>query len=211
MVARWDIHNWPRKTFDIFMSHVTEDRDDLIVPVYDKLSNSGYVPWIDQADYPLGAESIEALRSNMLLCSHVVYFITPSLLQQGRGWTSAERALASVIQDHFHIGTQVFHKYQLPLYYFDSNDPEMSTLVQRSLWSPIRERGVQCPYDFVSEKVEVIKWTIEYISKFINQEQKAKINIEKLINQDIQLKHHFSRRDGLLDWVNSLGPYDIST
>lgn len=91
MPAQWRIEHWPSCVAHTFLSHCAEDRDHLVVPVYEELLRRRIVPWIDRKHYPLGRDAMEALQDELLKCRHVIYFVTPAMLNQGRGWAGTER------------------------------------------------------------------------------------------------------------------------
>src|SRR5690554_4175430 len=84
MPAQWRIEYWPKCIAEVFLSHCAEDRSGLVLPVYEELKRRGVIPWIDRHHYPASREAFEALREGLLKCRHVVYFITPAMLRQGR-------------------------------------------------------------------------------------------------------------------------------
>lgn len=82
MIGDWAIHHLPRCTHQVFLSHCAEDRDRLVVPVYNALENAEYFPWLDKHHYPVGQGAFEALREGILHCRHIVYFVTSRFLSQ---------------------------------------------------------------------------------------------------------------------------------
>ena len=82
----WQIASYPFCEFHVFLSHCAEDRDWLILPVYDALAQRGIIPWLDREDYYYGRDSRSALRDGLLRSRHVVFFITQAMLDNSRGW-----------------------------------------------------------------------------------------------------------------------------
>jgi hypothetical protein len=81
----WTIESFPPCTHHVFLSHSAEDRQELVVPVFELLSRRGVMPWLDRHDYPYGRGSRAALRDSILPCRHTVFFVTPAMLRQPRG------------------------------------------------------------------------------------------------------------------------------
>jgi len=208
MTSNWLIDHWPNKGFDVFLSHVAEDRDRLILPVYEALKQRKRIPWIDQVDYPLGVESIDALRQHLVRCSHIVYFITPAMLTQGRGWTAVERTLSSLIQSQFHFGSQVFYHFQVPLIFLPSEMQAKAEYV-RSIWSPLKELGITCPFDAQENPEKAQEWATELIDDFVRKEQVAAVSHRKQLAEQQNASEFFSTRKGLMEWLCSLGPNDL--
>src|SRR5437870_11133699 len=109
MPAQWSITNWPECDSHVFLSHCAEDRDNLVVPVYEELIRRNWRPWLDTEHYPLARDPLQAHQEALLKSRHVVYFVTPSMLRQGRGWGCLERAFASLIQRQLSYGGDLAH------------------------------------------------------------------------------------------------------
>ncbi len=52
MPAEWQIRYWPEVEWHVFLSHCQEDRELLVLPIFDELVRRGVVPWVDQHHYP---------------------------------------------------------------------------------------------------------------------------------------------------------------
>lgn len=163
MLSKWKIERWPRCLHHVFLSHCAENRQDLVVPVYERIARQKIIPWLDRHHYPSGRGSHEALRESLLRCRHVVYFVTPELLRQGesRGWCVLERGYGSVIQQAL---TDVGHV-ELPLFFVARTDPTL----QRSVWSALTDQGVF--FDSDSVKSNPVTWAVRQIADFIRREE----------------------------------------
>jgi len=179
MPARWRIDYWPECEKHVFLSHSAEDRKRLVVPVFEELSRRRILPWIDQSHYPLGREAISALQDELLRCRHVVYFVTPALLRQGRGWPGAERALAATIQQHLRYGDEIAHV-EMALLFVEPAEPAF----QRSVWRSLIDKAKPCEHavppsagggaddgrrDWAKEHV---LWAAAVVEQFVRQEEK---------------------------------------
>lgn len=195
MLSAIEIQDWPSPKFHVFLSHVAEDRDRLIGHVHRKLIKNRITPWYDQTDYPAGMEPIDTLQESLLRCHHVVYFITACNLSQGRGWSSAERAISSRINRHFHIAAHGVHHYELPLYFVPHNHTETA----RSIWNPLRQIGQICPHRIGTEKA--IDWAVDVITKFVIEQQLVRREILTKIAGNALLKSQIDQYRGMKAWL----------
>jgi hypothetical protein len=190
MPAIWRIDHWPRCVAYVFLSHSAEDRDGLVVPVYRELERRGVAAWIDRHHYPLGRDPIEALQEELLKARHVAYFVTPSTLQQGRGWTAAERAFAATVQQRLRDCTEIAHV-EIPLLFIDRNDERFL----RSVWNPLGSKAKQCQFPLADANApwqeSHVKWAAETIEAFVRQEEKWSLEVAELLDQDSRLSKKF--------------------
>jgi len=210
MPAQWRIEYWPCCVADAFLSHCAEDREGLVFPVFQELRNRGIVPWIDRHDYPVGRDAVEALREELLKCRHVVYFLTPAMLRQGRGWASAERILAGTIQQMLRYGDAEIAHVELPLMFVASDDP----VFRRSIWRALVDRAGQCPHAVASEHARIlparfddgmrqwqdahVQWAANMIESFIRQEERWAVELAMRFDQDHRLRQQFAHDENLM-------------
>ena len=191
MPSRWRIKFWPECDKHVFLSHCAEDRNELVSPVYDELGRRGIVPWFDRHHYPLGREAIEALQEELLKCRHVIYFITPAMLCQGRGWVSAERALTALIQHYLRRDTELAHV-ELPLLFVETSDIGF----QRSLWRSLADKGKRCPQAVSlggGWDKQHVDWAADQVEKFVRQEEQWAIDLELRLAGDSKLRSGLER------------------
>lgn len=136
MPAEWRINFWPPCTHHVFLSHCQEDRDQLVVPVFEELERRGIIPWIDRHHYPLARDALQALREGLLACRHTAYFLTGAALSNGRGWMAVERSFADAIQRRMVYGDESAH-FELPLLLVPQADPAF----QRSIWRSLVDKS----------------------------------------------------------------------
>jgi hypothetical protein len=194
MPAVWRIDYWPRCDNHVFLSHSAEDRDSLVIPAYRELEGRRIKGWIDYHDYPLGRDPMEALQEELLKARHVVYFVTASSLQQGRGWIAAERAFATVVQQRLRLnGPEVAHV-ELPLLFVPSDDQAFL----RSIWRPLSDKASRCPYAAASEgaswRDEHVQWAADTIEAFVRQEDRWSLQLVEAFDQDRTWSNHFKNR-----------------
>ena len=187
MPAEWDIRYWPQCLRHVFLSHCQEDRETLVRPVFEELGRRGFSPWIDEVHYPISRQGFETLREELLTCRHVVYFLTPAALRQGRGWMQAERAYADTIQSRLAYHGEMAHV-ELPLLFIARDDP----VYQRSSWRALLDKAQV--YDQISAPVE---WAATRIELFIRQEEDWARDLATRFAQDNRLSDHFSHDPNL--------------
>ncbi|HUQ69486.1 MAG TPA: toll/interleukin-1 receptor domain-containing protein [Planctomycetaceae bacterium] len=201
MVADWEISHWPIPAFHAFLSHCAEDREALVMPVYQLLVKDGCIPWIDMHDYPVGKDPFDALRDSLLRSRHVIYFITRNYLRQGRGWCATERAYAEVIQQHFRLRSAVLWDYELPLV-FVSRDEEP---LLRSTMNPIMSKAITCPFG-ARHRMKQVAWCAEQIRRLIQQQYALTDSLIERLEADRELRSELDRSHGLRQRLVSNAP-----
>lgn len=191
MPADWRIKHWPRCTHHVFLSHCAEDRQRLVVPVDQQLQAAACLGWIDLRNYPLGRDPLEVLREEVLLCRHTVYFVTASMLQQGRAWTGAEHAYAALIQRNLRYGSNDVCHVQLPLFFV----PQGHLQLARSAYAAIRHFGVFYPPGRLD--AGAVAWATNQILSFVRQEQQWAVQIAANMQNDPKMRAYFQQDNNL--------------
>ena len=204
MSADWKIEHWPELTHDAFLSHCREDKDDLVFPVFQQLALANVFPWFDWQDYPVGMKSLEALRQELVKCRHVIYFITPNLLKQGRGWCAVERSCSDLIQRHFEFSSSTLWNFELPLVFLPRNSSSLKKLVP-TVWLPVLERGVW--FDARSDqRLGQVEWATEQIQLLLQQQRASQQATTHRLQSDPALHQALQRVPGLADRITSAMP-----
>lgn len=204
MSASWSIRHWPKDAgFHCFLSHCAENRDSLVLPVFHRLIEQGLIPWIDEHHYPLATDSFHALRSRMLLCRHVIYFITPQLLRQGRGWCAAERVYAELIQSHLRSPGRELWSFELPLVFLQNRSDER--LLRSTYSSLVAGQGNYCPYP-LSQRRRCIDWSARQIARLVQQQYADQQFLFDVVEADSDLRNHLDRMPGLRQRLLSSAP-----
>jgi len=204
MAAKWELSAWPGLAFHAFLSHCEEDRDSLVVPVKALLEDQRIMPWIDRDEYPLAQDPSRALRDQLVLCCHVVYFITPALLKQGRGWCAVERAYSELLPRHFEYPTGTLWSFELPLIFLPRADKSLKTTA-RSAWAPLLARATWFD-DRLDKRLTREQWAVQQIPKLILQQNREIRRLSERLLQDFSPVDQFSPTPGLIDRVTSLLP-----
>lgn len=186
--------------------------------MFHELRNRRITPWIDRHDYPIGRDAIEALREELLKCRHVVYFVTPALLRQGRGWASAERVLAATIQHLLRYGADEIAHVELPLLFTARDDPRF----QRSIWRALMDKAVLCPNAVAPERWQHrppgtdqgigrwrndhVQWAANTIESFVRQEERWAVELAIRFGQDRRLKEEYAHDENLMRRVLGQAP-----
>jgi hypothetical protein len=202
MPADWRVEFWPECAAHAFLSHCAEDRPGLVLPVFDELQRRRLIPWIDRHHFPQGRDAFEVMREELLRSRHVVYFITPAMLRQGRGWTHVERCLAEVIQRRLVYGSNEVAHVELPLLFVHPTE----RLLQRSFYHALQPKWLTCPHDTdVSLRNRLLRddgtrawterhvmWAADCIEAFVNQEQAWAWDLAIRFGQDSAIDRHFA-------------------
>jgi hypothetical protein len=200
MIGDWRVLHLPRCTHHVFLSHCAEDRERLITPVFRALENARYSPWFDQHHYPAGQGPFEALREGIILCRHVVYFVTAPFLLQGRGWNSVENAYANLLQENLRHGSMEVCHIQHPLYFL----PHDHGVLHRSAWGPMMSRGTHYPPGRVD--AAAVAWATREIVSFIQQEERRGSSLAEQIQIDPGFQPWLSAEPNLLRRIMGADP-----
>jgi hypothetical protein len=217
MPAQWRIEFWPKCQSHVFLSHCAEDRDGLIDPVCASLADRRIEPWMDRYDYPLARGGFDTLHEDLLKCRHIVYFITPAMLRQGRGWSAAERALSAAIQQHLCFGEEIAH-IELPLLFIPPND----AIFNRSIWRSLVDKTIACIHHSSAIGLAAIfpsadsgerrwsdkhvEWASRTIEMFVRQEEDWAAELALRIGKDSALRKTFSHDQNLFERILAVSP-----
>ena len=212
MASDWLIEHWPRCGFHAFLSHVAGDRDSLVVPVLQGLERGGLASWLDAHHYPTGRDSHEALRESMLCCRHIVYFITPALLKQGRGWTAIESAYADLVHRQLALPSSALMQFELPLFFVDRDHRSLT----RSAWRRLSDRGAffrprTKKTTSGSRETDQINWAIDEITRFVRREENQSESVADRLQHDVALTERFARNPNLRDRLLGLAPVKLTS
>lgn len=214
MPADWNVRHWPRVGFHVFLSHVREDRDSLVVPVRNELQRmflqreqQFIIPWIDRADFPVGRPSLAALREEILRCRHVVYFITPAMLKQGRGWCALERCVTDIVQSQLTLSGLLFQHVELPLVFCNPDDEPLT----QSVWGPLFDRALVYARMRRSPRETRANWAVRMISEFVDRESRWAEDIRVRLRNDPAALERFGVDRNLLRRLRAADPAPATT
>ncbi len=195
----WTVRNFPTCTHHVFLSHSNEDRDSLVIPAYRALVERGVVPWLDRHDYPYGRGSRAALRDSIPACRHVVFFVTPAMLDQARGWRVQELAWTELLQDNLVRSGGPLANVFLPLYLVPHGDDRLP----RSVWQAVRDRGVVW-----GGATDRLTWAVDQIVAFLRREQTLSDRFRAVARRDEDFRHELKARE-LVDRVTRFDPQPL--
>lgn len=206
MPADWTIRSWPACTRHVFMSHCQEDRDRLVLPLGDRLEQSGCSIWIDKHNYPLGrANAFEVLRDKLLECRHVVFFVTANFLKQGRGWTGVERGYSTLLQENLMYGPREVCHVQLPLFFVPRNHKALA----RSAWGAVVGTGGGEFYPGGCCDAGAIEWARRTILRFVWQEQQFSLEVFDRMQRDSRMRRSLSSDPNLENRILGISPAPV--
>lgn len=183
------------------MSHCREDAGELVLPVYDRLLQRGVSPWLDRHDYPFGPTTIQALQDGILKSRHVVFFITPSMLNVARGWCVIEYTLSRILQSNLHRTMEMSHVL-LPLFFVKRDDPQLA----RSVWRDLIERGAF--FDPGATDSNTVEWAAGQIIGFLGNEHIHTEYVSQLMRQ-VPSFARMMEEPGLIERITNMQPASI--
>lgn len=183
MPARWSVRNWPECRYHVFLSHCAEDRDTLVLPVFQELARLGYSPWIDRHHYPAGRDPVDALFEEIAASRHIVYFITPAMLRQGRGWPIVERTVASLQSPLLKVGNLDLCHLELPLLFAASDN----VVLPRSVWNSLVPRAARYSGSPRSRSKQV-EWSVATIVSFLIREESWAAGVAECVEEHPDLQ-----------------------
>ncbi|MBM4034840.1 MAG: TIR domain-containing protein [Planctomycetes bacterium] len=194
----WQLRSFPVCTRHVFLSHCSEDRASLVMPLYDALLAQGILPWLDLHDYTYGPRSFEALRNGVLRSRHAVFLVTPALPAQSRGWSNVELAWAHLLQENLQEPGGELLYIALPLVFAEPR----AELFIRSVWRVVCDR---CPF-YRPGDGDPVAWALRHIRRFVLDQQERAADIAKLLRQDPDLRKRVRERPGMVDRIRCKQP-----
>ena len=216
----WQLRSFPFCTHHVFLSHCSEDRAFLVIPLYEALEAEGIVPWLDIHDYTYGPTSFEALRNGVLRSRHSVFLVTPALLKQPRGWSIIELAWAHLLQENLREPGRELLSVALPLVFVDP----VADLFMRSAWratcdrcafySPGKgswvRRAVRGMLRFVRfyrpRDGDRVTWALGHIRRFVRDQQRLGVENEMLLEAVPDFRARVEIYPGMLERITCRHP-----
>ena len=190
----WRLKFFPACTHHVFLSHCREDRNWLVLPLYEALQQEQVIPWLDRHDYPYGRTSFSALREGILKSRHTVFLVTHGMLSQTRGWGTVELAWADLLQEDLHESGGALQNIILPLFFLPHDDERLL----RSAWQAIRDRAVFCPH---IDPAACVAWAVHQIGNFLTREAVRGADMMAGLRQGSKARERLEVRPGLVDRV----------
>ncbi len=82
------IEHEPAKTYDFFISHATEDKDDIVRALAEHLNNLGFKVWYDEFELKWGDSLRKNIDKGLASSKYGVVIISPSFIK--KNWTEYE-------------------------------------------------------------------------------------------------------------------------
>jgi TIR domain len=198
----FSIEWFPNCTHHVFLSHTGLDKADLILPVRDRIIASGVVPWIDQDDYNYGRDSFLALSEGILACRHVVFFITPAMMANPKGWCPVELGFADIIERNLCDKATPLVNVILPLIFLPNAREALPGTVWRTLW----DSGT--PHD-PDRHPDRVSWAAESICRFLEGEQRRAEQFDRRRIKDKAFGKLLNAKPGLQERVTTFEPQPL--
>lgn len=113
--------------FDVFISHATEDKDDIARPLADLLTKNGYRVWFDEVSINLGDSLEDSIKKGISNSRYAVVILSPIFFQ--KGWTKRELKLLRILQHHSGVKRIIPVWHNLSHAQLIEIDPELADLV----------------------------------------------------------------------------------
>ena len=78
----------PSSKVDFFVSHASEDKDDIARPLYLELTRRGYRVWFDEAELEVGDSLTRRIDEGLRLCRHGVVILSQAFFR--KNWPEYE-------------------------------------------------------------------------------------------------------------------------
>ncbi len=86
--APWDAESGPRPAADVFLSHASEDKDEIARPLKDALEARGITVWFDEIQIKVGQSIRQEIEAGIANCCFGIVVISPNFFR--KQWTQAE-------------------------------------------------------------------------------------------------------------------------
>jgi tetratricopeptide (TPR) repeat protein len=87
--------------WDVFISHASEDKDGVAIPIYRGLVKEGFVCWIDNTEINLGDSLLSKIQDGIVQSRHSVVILSGAFFQKNKKWTKHElSAIWSLENEH---------------------------------------------------------------------------------------------------------------
>ncbi len=193
---------YPRCTHHVFLSHSGADKTTLLMPVYEQLRSRRITSWIDQHDFVYGRDSLTALGEGLLNCRHVVFFITPAMLANPKGWCPVELAYADLVQRNLRTPSLDLVNVMLPLLFVPKND------LAPTVWRTVSDKGQS--HD-ANQHPDAVRWAVTAIERFLRNEESRAKQLETRRKRDNEFQLHLEQRPGKRDRVTRFHPRTLPT
>ena len=195
----WQLASFPKCRYHVFLSHCQEDREQLVRPVHEALTDARFESFLDVEDYYYGRDSRTALRDGILNSRHAVFFVTDAMLNTVRGWCVLELAFAELLESNFQYRGGKLANVVLPLFLISQTDPRLP----RSVWQLVRDRGRF--FDPHSDG-DPVGWCHREIREFLVREAQVSKNVAQLALDNESLAVGLRETTGLFERVTKFQP-----
>jgi len=196
------IDSFPRCTHHVFLSHTGQNKDALILPVYQRLRSQGVIPWIDRHDFSYGRDSLVALAEGVLYSRHTVFFLTPAMLANPKGWCPVELAYADLLQRNLQAAALTLVNVILPLIFL----PDPNATLPGTVWRTLADRGPICR---AKRNPDRVSWAVDEIHRFLSSEQRRSEQLERRCRKEKAFGDSLTGTPGLKERVTLFEPQPI--
>ena len=99
------------KDWDVFISHASEDKDEIARPLYNQLKELGLMIWYDEVELKKGRNTATQISNAIKESQYIVVIYSPNYIKEHKRWTKSEESLASYLSiEEGTIIIPIYHK-----------------------------------------------------------------------------------------------------
>jgi len=99
------------KKWDVFISHASEDKEEIARPLYNQLTKLGLMIWYDEAELKKGRNTATQISNSIKESQYIVVIYSPNYIKEHKRWTKSEESLASYLSiEEGTIIIPIYHK-----------------------------------------------------------------------------------------------------
>ena len=192
MPAQWRIEYWPGCVAHAFLSHCAEDRDGLVLPVFEELSASHRPVDGSRALSPRARGNRGVAGGTAQMPARDLLHHTGNALPRTR-MAGRRTGMAATIQQHLRDGQEIAHV-EMALLFVKTTDPAF----QRSVWRSLVDKAECCPHPVTLPAASSdagrrdwhehpVFWAAERVEQFVRQEERWAKELEVRFGEDPSL------------------------
>ena len=190
------------ETWDVFISHASEDKEEIATPLYNKLKELGLLVWYDEKEIKYGQGITDKISFGLRNTAYIIMIFSPNFLKKGKKWTKAEESISAFLQTEH-------NKKIIPIYH-NTTDKILNkiNLFIRPLLACNTNNSI---YDYSQQ---IAKDVLEsnliniFIEKKIKVEELQEIILEKIFHLDDPVKDKIRESNEILELMRWAYKFD---
>lgn len=161
------------ETWDVFISHASEDKEEIARPLYDMLDDFGLTVWYDESEIECSDDILDKISYGLENTNYFIILLSPDFIREDKVWTYAENESIGYIRT-------VNKKRVIPIYHnLIVDDLNHKFLYLKSIASFYTDKETMLDYSS-----KIVKKILEFNLQNILEKE---IDIDELI--EISLKY----------------------